>query len=76
MRLQKMRLVMVPGPPRPMRDFLQTDQIGPLVVDDFQNSFEPIPPIMAADPLVDVVTEKSQTRGRGGWRVEGGELDR
>ncbi len=39
-------------------DFLQADDVWRLSFEDRQNSFQPIPSIDAADPLVDVVADQ------------------
>ena len=40
-------------------DLLEADQVGVLVLDDLDDPLDPVTPVAAADPLVDVVAEQS-----------------
>ena len=53
-----MRLIVVARAAGIVIDLLQADQVRILVLDDFDDPFQPVPPIASADAFVDVVTQE------------------
>jgi hypothetical protein len=74
---QQARLIVVSRSPRAVRNLLQTNQIGLLVVDHVDHPIESVSPVPPTDSLVNVVRQqshgesvaRSNRQENGGWKL-------